>query len=143
VVERKEEGYEYGVQRQVYYIREVLTESKQRYPHFQKLAYGVFLGRRKLRHYFQEHLMTIVGKAPLSTILNNADTTGHIAKWGIELSAFDINYNARTAIKSQILADFIADWTEAPDAKLEPELKLGSCTSTDPSNIKARGLELP
>ena len=100
VVERKEEGYEYGVQRPVYYISEVLTESKQRYPHFQKLAYGVFLGSRKLRHYFQEHPMTVVSKAPLSTILNNADATGRIAKWGIELSAFDINYKARTTIKS-------------------------------------------
>ncbi|KAK1670618.1 hypothetical protein QYE76_058777 [Lolium multiflorum] len=27
----------------------------------------------------------------------------------------------RTAIKSQILVDFVADWTEAPDAELEPE----------------------
>ncbi|KAK1626493.1 hypothetical protein QYE76_000808 [Lolium multiflorum] len=42
-------------------------------------------------------------------------------KWGIELSAFDINYKARTAVKSQVLADFIADWTEAPDANMEPE----------------------
>ena len=65
--------------------------------------------------------MTVVSKAPLSTILNNADATGRTAKWGIELSAFDINYKARTAIKSQILADFVADWTEAPDAELEPE----------------------
>jgi dsDNA-binding SOS-regulon protein len=32
VVERKEEAQEYGVQRPVYYICEVLTESKQRYP---------------------------------------------------------------------------------------------------------------
>ncbi|KAK1670039.1 hypothetical protein QYE76_058198 [Lolium multiflorum] len=86
VVERQEEGHEYGVQRPVYYISEVLTESKQRYPHFQKLAYGVFLGSRKLRHYFQEH-PTVVSKAPLSTILNNADATGRTAKWGIELSA--------------------------------------------------------
>ncbi|KAK1612950.1 hypothetical protein QYE76_036623 [Lolium multiflorum] len=121
VVERQEEGHEYGVQRPVYYISEVLTESKQRYPHFQKLAYGVFLGSRKLRHYFQEHPVTVVSKAPLSTILNNADATGRTTKWGIELSAFDINYKARTAIKSQILADFVADWTEAPDINLELE----------------------
>ncbi|KAK1699282.1 hypothetical protein QYE76_015979 [Lolium multiflorum] len=121
VVERQEEGHEYGVQRPVYYISEVLTESKQRYPHFQKLAYGVFLGSRKLRHYFQEHPVTVVSKAPLSTILNNADATGRTAKWGIELSAFDINYKARTAVKSQVLADFVADWTEAPDMNLEPE----------------------
>ncbi|KAK1631945.1 hypothetical protein QYE76_006260, partial [Lolium multiflorum] len=101
VVERKEEGHEYDVQRPVYYVSEVLTESKQRYPHFQKLAYGVFLGSRKLRHYFQEHPVTVVSKAPLSTILNNADATGRTAKWGIELSAFDIAYKPRTAVKSQ------------------------------------------
>jgi hypothetical protein len=40
--------------------------------------------------------MTVVSKAPLSTILNNTDATRCIAKWGIELSAFDINYKART-----------------------------------------------
>ncbi|KAK1665343.1 hypothetical protein QYE76_053502 [Lolium multiflorum] len=101
------------------------------------------LRRRKLRHYFQEHPMTVVSKAPLATIINNSDATGHVAKWGIELSAFDINYEARTAIKSQVLADFIADWTEAPEGTLCRNLKLGSCTLTDPSNIKARGLESP
>src|SRR4051812_27363379 len=53
VVERQEEGHEYGVQRPVYYVSEVLKGSKQRYPHFQNLAYGIFVGSRKLRHYFQ------------------------------------------------------------------------------------------
>src|SRR4051794_38930257 len=123
VVERQEEGHEYGVQRPVYYVSEVLTESKQCYPHFQKLAYGIFLGSRKLRHYFQEHPMTVVSAAPLASIMNNSDATGRVAKWGIELFAFDINYKPRNAIKSQVLADFIADWTEAPEGTpvLEPE----------------------
>jgi hypothetical protein len=52
VVERKEETQVYPVQRPVYYLSEVFTESKQRYPYYQKLAYGVFLTARKLRHYF-------------------------------------------------------------------------------------------
>jgi hypothetical protein len=82
VVVRKEEGYEHEVHRPVYYISEVLTESKQRYPHFQKLAYGVFLGSWKLRHYFHEHHMTVVSKAPLSTIINS-DATGCVENWGI------------------------------------------------------------
>ena len=34
VVERKELGKEYLVQRTVYYVSEVLIESKQRYPHW-------------------------------------------------------------------------------------------------------------
>src|SRR4051794_40049733 len=112
VVERQEEGHEYGVQRPVYYVSEALTESKQRYPHFQKLAYGVFLANRKLRHYFQEHPMTVVSTAPLASIMNNSNATRRVAKWGIELSAFDINYKASDMIKSQVLADFIVDWTE-------------------------------
>jgi ribonuclease HI len=121
IVERKEEAHEYPVQRPVYYISEVLTESKQRYPHYQKLAYGVFLSSRKLRHYFQEHTITVVSAAPLNDIINNCDATGRVAKWGIELAAFEIEYKPRQAIKSQALVDFIADWTESKDGTVAPE----------------------
>ena len=121
VVERKEPGYEHGVQRLVYYVSEVLTESKQRYPHYQKIAYGVFLASRKLRHYFQEHPITVVSKARLSDIINNSDAIGRVAKWGIELAAFEITYKRRDAIKSQALADFVVDWMEMPDATPLPE----------------------
>jgi dsDNA-binding SOS-regulon protein len=76
VVERKEEVQEYGIQRPVYYVSEVLTESKKRYPHYQKLAYRVFLASRKLRHYFYDHKITVVSKAPLKDIINNSNATG-------------------------------------------------------------------
>jgi dsDNA-binding SOS-regulon protein len=49
VVERSEEGKAHGVQRPVYFISEVLSPIKQRYPHYQKLAYSVFTTARKLR----------------------------------------------------------------------------------------------
>ena len=52
VVERKEAGKEYPVQRPVYYISEVLIESKQRYPHWQKLVYGMFLASGSLNTIF-------------------------------------------------------------------------------------------
>jgi hypothetical protein len=109
VVERKEEAQEYGVQRPVYYVSEVLTESKQRYPHYQKLAYTIFLASRKLRYYFYDHKITVVSKAPLKGIINNSDAIGRVTKWGIELASFDIDYKPRTAIKSQALAEFMAD----------------------------------
>ena len=53
VVERKEAGKEYPVQRPVYYISEVLIESKQRYPHWQKLVYGVFWQVKSLNNTFK------------------------------------------------------------------------------------------
>ena len=122
VVERKkDEAQEYPEQYPVYYLSEVFSDSKQRYPHYQKLAYGVFFASRKLRHYFQGHSITVVSKAPLGDIINNADATGRVAKWGIELAAFDISYKPRTAIKSQALTDFIADWTEAMEKTPLPE----------------------
>ena len=110
VVERLEERKQWPDQRPVYFISEVFSDSKQRYPHYQKLAYGVFFAARKLRHYFHDHTVMVVSKAPLKEIINNADATGRVAKWGIELAAFDIQYKPRTAIKSQVLADFVADW---------------------------------
>ena len=63
----------------------------------------------------------VVSKAPLGDIINNTDATSRVAKWGIELAAFDITYKPRTAIKSQALADFVADWTEAMDEVPLPE----------------------
>jgi hypothetical protein len=65
----------------------------------------------------------VVSKAPLKDIINNSDATGRVAKWGIELASFDINYKPRTAIKSQALAEFMADWKEAQETTpvLEPE----------------------
>jgi hypothetical protein len=49
VVEISEEGKAHGVQRPVYFLSEVLSPSKQRYPHYHKLAYSVFTTARKLR----------------------------------------------------------------------------------------------
>ena len=117
VVEREEEGRVHKVQRPVYYVSEVLSSSKQRYPHYQKLVYGVFMTARKLSHYFQSHPITVVSNAPLSSIINNPEATGRVAKWAIELSPWDMRYESRKAIKSQILADFVAEWTEVQTPK--------------------------
>jgi hypothetical protein len=60
VVERAEEGHALPVQQPIYYISEVLTETKARYPMIQKLLYTVVLARRKLQHYFEAHPVTVV-----------------------------------------------------------------------------------
>jgi hypothetical protein len=52
VVERQEDGHAYPVQRPVYFVSEVQSESKARYQPVQKLLYAVLITSRKLRHYF-------------------------------------------------------------------------------------------
>jgi hypothetical protein len=112
VVERTEEGHALPVQQPVYYISEVLSETKARYPQVQKLLYAVVLARRKLRHYFEAHLVMLVSSFLLGEIVWNPDAVGRIAKWSVELMGETLAYAPRKVIKSQILAEFIAEWTD-------------------------------
>jgi hypothetical protein len=112
VVEHTEEGHALPVQRSVYYISEVLSETKARYPQIQKLLYAVVLARCKLRHYFEAHLITVVSSFPSGEIIRNLNAAGRIAKWSVELMGDTLAYAPRKAIKSQILADFVAEWTD-------------------------------
>jgi hypothetical protein len=48
IVKRQEDGHAYPVQRPVYSVNEVLSESKARYQPVQKLLYAVLITSRKL-----------------------------------------------------------------------------------------------
>ena len=102
VVEREQDGHKFPLQKPVYYVSTVLTPCKSRYPHYQKIAYAVFMASQKLRHYFQECSITVASEVPLNDIINNRKAIGQIAKWAIELLPFDITYKPRRAIKSQV-----------------------------------------
>jgi hypothetical protein len=112
VVERQEDGHAYPVQRPVYFVSEVLSESKARYQPVQKLLYAVLITSWKLRHYFQEYSISVITDYSLGDILQNQDATGRISKWAVELGALNIDFKPRTAIKSQALVDFMAEWRE-------------------------------
>jgi ribonuclease HI len=95
----------------------MLSETKACYPHIQKLLYAVVLARCKLRHYFEAHPVMVVSSFPLGEIIRNPNTAGRIAKWSVELMGETLACALRKAIKSQILADFVA---ESIDTQLPP-----------------------
>jgi hypothetical protein len=91
VVERGEEGHAFGVQRPIYFISKVLSESKVRYPAVQKLLYAILNTSRKLHHYFDKYKITVITDFPLVDILHNQDAMGRISKWAVELGALSMN----------------------------------------------------
>jgi ribonuclease HI len=65
----------------------------------------------------------VVSKYPLGEVIQNPEVEGRIAKWALELMGQNITYAPCSVIKSQVLADFMAEWTEmqTPPAKIEYE----------------------
>jgi hypothetical protein len=112
IIEQLKEGHAYPVQLPVYFVSEVMSKSKARYQSVQKLLYSVLITSRKIRHYFQEYLITVITDYRLGNILHNQDATGRISKWAVELDALNINFKLHTAIQSQALVDFMAEWRE-------------------------------
>ncbi|XP_059290110.1 uncharacterized protein LOC132043654 [Lycium ferocissimum] len=61
--------------------------------------------------------------------MHKPELSGRLAEWAVEISGYDIEYRPRTAIKSQILADFVADFAPAMIPEVDKELLLTSRTS--------------
>ena len=64
----------------MYFISEVLSDSRTRYPQIQKLLYAILIAKRESRHYFKSHTLTVVTSFSLSKVDQNQDATGRTAK---------------------------------------------------------------
>ena len=104
----REEG---RVQKPVYYTSRALRGAEGRYPLIEKLAFALITASRKLRHYFQSHIINVMMDHPLKKAMNKLEAAGRLIQWAVEFSEFDVRYQPRNAIKAQALADFIAEFT--------------------------------
>jgi hypothetical protein len=87
--------------------------------------YAIVLTRCKLLPYFEGHQVTVVSSFPLGEIAQNQEASGRIAKWVVELMGETLSYAPCKAIKSQVLADFLAEWTDTqlPSVQLQAKLQ--------------------
>jgi hypothetical protein len=94
------------IQTPVYFVSGALAGSKRFYSEVEKICYAVVMASRKLRHYFEAHRIKVLTSQSLR------ESSGRISKWALELSEHVVDFEKLSAIKSQVLADFVSDWTE-------------------------------
>ena len=133
------------VQHLVYYCSRALRGAEESYPKIEKLILAMVTTARKLRPYFQAHTIEIPIEYPMKQVLHKPETSGRLMKWAIKLSEFDIKYKPKTAIKRQILADFVMEFTSAElaeDTKTTPDLPIWKLSVDEATNAQRSGAGL-
>jgi len=51
----------------------------------------------------------VLTNQPLRQVLSKPNVSDRLAKWAVELGEFDITFRPRSAIKAQVLADFLIE----------------------------------
>jgi hypothetical protein len=80
----------------------------------EKTTYAVVMAARKLRHYFEGHRIRVITNQSINDLFANKEAFTRIIKWGAELTEYTVDFERRSVIKSQVLADFVVDWTSQP-----------------------------
>ena len=104
----------------------------------EKLAFALLIAARKLKPYFQAHTIVVLTDKPLRKAMISLEVAGRMALWVVELSEFDIQYHPRTAVKGQVMADFIAEFTLG-NGQGAKEKKQWNIYTDESSNRKGRG----
>ncbi|XP_010677960.1 uncharacterized protein LOC104893543 [Beta vulgaris subsp. vulgaris] len=88
-------------------------------------------GVQKLKHYFEAHSIHVKTNYPVKSILRHPELTGRMSMWVITLSSYDITYQPPIAIKSQALADFVADFIPRLKAIAQTEVSMFEVNTTN------------
>ncbi|GAA0147073.1 hypothetical protein LIER_06864 [Lithospermum erythrorhizon] len=99
------------VQRPVYYVSRVIRGVETRYYMTKKLVFALIVATRKLKPYFEAHLVEVITNQPLRKILENPSRSGRIVKWAIELSELTFGTNPGLASKHKL---WLTSWWSVP-----------------------------
>ncbi|XP_076910548.1 uncharacterized protein LOC143568232 [Bidens hawaiensis] len=108
IVERKE------AQIPIYFVSRTQKGPEERYSPIKNLVLSLIYTARKLRRYFQAHVIRVLTDKHLQRILMKPEISGRLAKWAIELGDHTIEYKPRVAFKGQVKADFLTE-AQAPE----------------------------
>ncbi|GJX53729.1 reverse transcriptase domain-containing protein [Tanacetum coccineum] len=118
-----------GKQTSIRYVSWTLHEAERNYAPLEKLALCLLHLSRRLQRYFEAHPIKVITDQPIKQILNKPEASRKLAKYAVELGAYNITYIPRNAVKGQVLAYFL---NEVPVGTKYLEI----CSLTDDENLE-------
>ncbi|KAK2996907.1 hypothetical protein RJ639_025764 [Escallonia herrerae] len=76
---------ENGIQKPIYYVSKVLQDVETRYPKIDKIALALIISARRLRPYFQSHIIIVLTDQPLRKVLMSPGASGRLVNWNLRV----------------------------------------------------------
>lgn len=99
-----------GREQAIYYFSRILTEVESRYLPMEKFCLALYAAAVKLRHYMVVTTVQVISKVNLVRyLLHRPHLNGRLGKWALTLMEYQFKHVPQSAIRGQVLADFLAD----------------------------------
>ncbi|XP_051140122.1 uncharacterized protein LOC127257694 [Andrographis paniculata] len=112
-----------GKERAIYYLSKTLAGTELNYTMPEKMCYSLVFACTQLEHYILPRETEVVTKVDLiRLILHRPTMQGRLMKWAIRLAPFALRHRPIKAVKGQVVADLLAEFTnsELAENKMVP-----------------------
>ena len=101
---------ENSVERAIYYLSRVLSDTETRYHPSEKLCLCLYFSCTKLKHYIKPFDVYVYSHFDIiKHILLKPILHSRVGKWALALTEYSLTYKSLKSVNGQIVADFIAD----------------------------------
>ena len=112
-----------GNEQPIYYMSRTLKDVETMYPRIERACLVVIYASQRLKRYFSSHQILLVTKShPIKALLYQPLLTGRIAQWLVLLSQYDIGLRTPKAVKSQAIANLLAQFPGKEECSLSEEI---------------------
>uniref|UniRef100_A0A2N9H4D7 RNA-directed DNA polymerase n=1 Tax=Fagus sylvatica TaxID=28930 RepID=A0A2N9H4D7_FAGSY len=112
-----------GTEKPIYYVSRALRDAETRYSGAERACLALIYASQRLRHYFLAHKIQLMTKShPIRSLLHRPILSGRLAQWLLQLSQYEIITETPTAIKSQAIADLLAQFPGEDSSSISHEV---------------------
>ena len=112
-----------GMKQPVYYINRALKDAETRYPRAERACLAIVYASQRLRHYFLAYEVWLMAKShAIKALLRQPILFGRISQWLLQLSQYDLKVGTPKAVKSQVIADLLAQFLREEEFPLDDEV---------------------